>query len=198
MRLVQYGLLLLVAPALRAQTPRIAPAPSVLFGAVVPAKGTATRPDTIAGSRRRDVRYTLVGGLLGAGLGLAFLLLDDGASVCTTAVPPTCYDRGPGAELVVGGALLGAGAGFILSRTAPTRVVRPASDTLQVAPLPMDRGVKAWQGAVIGTVVGGVALPILASSLRWTESGDGVPAIAFAPLGALIGLVVGGSLAQGQ
>ncbi len=97
---------------------------------------------------------------------------------------------------------------FLLTRPVESQTgpIRPSPSVLFVSPrrvgatdsVKVGRGLTIMEGAAIGAVVGGVGIVLLAEHFHWDEQGDGEPAIFMAPIGALIGFVVGGSLAQGH
>ena len=155
----------------------------------------ATRADSLVLARRKGGKVgALVGGLIAGG---AVFVATRGRGDPTCDFDP-CSGGGDSFDgipvLMATGA--GALAGYLIGRSIPAR--RANSRPLLEADHPPvhDTGMKWWQGAALGGIVGGVGVPILVNTFRLNQDGDGVPAVAFAPVGALLGLVIGGSLAQ--
>ena len=190
-------LLIVAAAPLGAQVPVLAPAPSVLF-ASQPA-GLTERPaahhDSTLPATRTQNAISLLGGAVGAAGGYLLANSLGGIGGCPDGAGATCNDETP-LGWRIGGAAVGGAAGYLVTRGLTGRWSQRSPKVVAVDSLPEDRGTKWWQGAVIGGIVGGVGAPIFVQSFRLNEQGDGVPAIVFAPIGALLGLVVGGSLAQ--
>lgn len=193
------GLLLLAAP-LGAQTPVIAPTRSALFAVTAEGPGGG-EVDTLPG-RPPATAFQNAFSLFGAGLGTTggwLLMSAEFRGDCPDDPLAGC----PSEKLPIGWRLAGTAvsgvAGYVVARGMSGRWSRPRQpDSLAVSTRPEDRGVKWWQGAAMGTVVGGVAIVGLAKAFRWNEQGDGEPVLIFAPVGAIIGLVVGGGLAQAR
>lgn len=140
---------------------------------------------------------SIVGGALGAAGG--YYLVANGVSggPCPDAPGSSCGNGEASLGWKLGGTVVGGAAGYLVGRGLSGRWSRrPPPNEATVESPREDRGMKWWQGAVTGGLLGGVGTPMLAKVLRLDEQGDGVPAVAFAPVGALLGLVVGGSLAQ--
>lgn len=177
-----------------AQTPQIAPAPSVLFAASAAEAPPALHATTDT-ALSRDPREVGAGLGVMAGFaavyGLGRLNLPAG---CPTAATASCPDRwhpGVGGYLV--GAAIGGVAGYAIGRLINGPYHRP---TPPPATLPKDKGVKAWQGALVGAGVGAFALPILMHGFHLDRGGDGDAPIVLIPVGAVIGAFVGAGSAM--
>lgn len=160
-----------------------------------PAYVPTTSADSLTLARRKGGKVgAVVGGLIAGGAAVVAARGRDDPT-CTF---DACNGGGDSFDgipvLMATGA--GALAGYLIGRSIPARRPNPRPQLEAEHPRVPDTGMKWWQGALAGGVVGGVVAPMTIHTLRLNEQGDGVPAIAFAPVGALLGLVIGGSLAQ--
>lgn len=88
-----------------------------------------------------------------------------------------------------------------MGRGIPTKVPDPRPQLEPRFGPTQDTGTRWYQGAARGAVLGAVGTAFSAFVFRWgrgLEMKDQEAAVVVAPLGALVGAVVGGSLAQAQ
>lgn len=193
--------LALAAGPLYAQAPTIAPAPSVLFRTAEPraaAEQEVVGGDSGAAATATQNGISLLGGGVGAVGGYILAASLRGMGGCADLPGASCENEAP-LGWRIGGAVVGGAAGYLVGRGLSGRWSKRAAPGEVSVELPHeDKGMRWWEGAALGGLVGGVGVPVLVNTFRLNEGGDGVPAIAFAPVGALLGLVVGGSLAQSK
>ena len=188
---------LLAGPLVAQQRP-IVPAASVLFAPAAGVGRAEPTPGQEEARRGSGGVGALIGGALGAGMVLFAYSQGGHGKICDASIPETCSGGNglDGASMVIG-TVGGAALGFLVDRSL--RRPRPASPHPIVSiprdTLPPDTGLKWWQGSLLGAGLGGLGLVTAAKVMRWDEQSE-ISAYAFAPLGAIVGLVVGGSLAQ--
>lgn len=192
---------LAAATPLMGQAPTIAPAASVLFHAAevtpVPGPALVVRDSGAAASTAQNA-LSVLGGAVGAIGGYALAKSLGGLGGCPDTPGASCDDETP-LGWRIGGAVVGGAAGYLVGRGLSGRwTKRSPQNVVTLDAPPEDRGMQWWQGALAGGLIGGVGAPMLVKAFRLDEQGDGVPAIAFAPVGALLGLVIGGSMAQSR
>jgi hypothetical protein len=186
-------LLTLAASPLAAQARRPAPAASVLFR---PAP-TEQVQDTVKvddGLPQRE--GMLIGMIAGAGVGYFVGMVLEGQGGCPAG--GGCGEAAHPESRVIGAALFGV-AGMLIGGSA----AGPHTPKLQhpevTEPAHQDSGMKWWQGGVIGAGVGALGAAFLNYGLHaghGLEVTDDQSVVVIAPLGALLGFFVGGSLSQ--
>lgn len=190
----------LLATPLAAQQRVIAPAASVLFASTPEAAGSDTVPAELVAARIRGGKTgAVVGAVTGTVLALGFWAIGDHASVCEDLGPGECGNEGPSPVILASSALAGAGIGYLLGRSIPRKVPDPRPQLEPRLDPTEDTGTKWYQGAARGAVLGAAVTAFSAFIFHWgprMELQDDEAALVVAPLGALIGAVVGGSLAQ--
>lgn len=154
--------------------------------------------DSLSQARRRGGKVgAILGGLIAGGAMAVIAARDGREPICDAMLPEHCWG-GDGLDRTSVVLAIGAGAfsGYLIGRSIPARRPNPRPYLETEQPPIRDTGMKWWQGALTGGVIGGVGAPMLVKALRLDQQGGDVPAVAFAPMGALLGLVIGGSLAQ--
>jgi hypothetical protein len=202
MRIPSLLLSTLVAIPVAAQTPQIAPAPSPLFAPMAelaPPAGDTTKQLGPATGFQNAI--SIFGGAA-AGIGVYALLSQDFRETCPDSPDTPCpTNRIPVGWRFVGAAVSGT-AGYLLTRGMTGAWSKPRTPPAvePVAPR-QETGLNWWQGGIVGAGVGALTTSFLAHGLHAgdeMELTDGQAALVIAPLGALIGFVVGGSHAQGR
>lgn len=199
--------LVFVTTPLLAQAPRVAPAASVLFLAspVDPLPPSDTTGIAAARSRGGEVGAAL-GTVLGAGAAIMLHSLDHGQPTCDFVGPcDGLAKQGVAGGTILIGAFSGAAIGYLVGHAHP--IGRPAprvGDGAGSAPLP-DRGLKWWQGGLIGSAVGTAVGALAASISNANDQGCSDctrsptiagPVAAMVGGGAILGFLFGGSIAQ--
>jgi hypothetical protein len=189
-------------PPRRTGSLSIAPAPSPLFAPMAelaPSAGDTTAEVRPATSFQNAI--SIFGGGV-AGVGAYAFLSQEFRGPCPDSPETQCpADRIPVGWRLAGAAVSGT-AGYLVTRGITGAWSKPRTPSAVEVGVPrQETGLNWWQGGIVGAGVGALTTSFLAYGLHAgheLEMSDGQAALVIAPLGALIGFVVGGSHAQGR